>query len=403
TCPGYVPGPERRDAPAAPSAGGSRIGHEAAGATGPSAHDARNEGTGGALGRVVRPGPSSSSLKGSSGPEGATDGTATPGQAEDRPSSHPAPKAQIPKRSPSGTFPAPRLAGEQATALGPDPRRAPRRTPGAVAGAVPRTRTPSRPRGSEPDEPTRAAPRAATPPRPLHAGPARLVFGGAASESRPSRAKLVVGGEASAAPPGRAKLVVGGGDPAARPSRAKLIVGGGDAAGADGPAVTTRSETQDLALQPWAMPTMQVTMPENILGPLPDRLRRLGAGTHPQARALPGEVALPRSSILLKAAAQARPIAVEVAGEEEALEPTRTLEPLPSPEASWLAESVNPDERLTPKEILRLVPIWVWVLLAALLLGLLLIFASTEPVDSRVLPEERRMMPGLEARVDPEL
>src|SRR5690606_42039113 len=98
TCPGYVPGPERRDAPAAPSAGGSRIGHEAAGATGPSAHDARNEGTGGALGRVVRPGPSSSSLKGSSGPEGATDGTATPGQAEDRPSSHPAPKRSEERR-----------------------------------------------------------------------------------------------------------------------------------------------------------------------------------------------------------------------------------------------------------------------------------------------------------------
>src|SRR5690606_34033870 len=122
---------------------------------------------------------------------------------------------------------------------------------------------------------------------------AKLVVGEAASESappptakpsdsgapiegaKPIRAKLVIGGAAADAQrPSRGKLVVGGAAAElARPSRGRLVISGGATAGPSAQ-VTTRSETLDLALEPGELPTQQVTMPGDLLGPLPGPLKR---------------------------------------------------------------------------------------------------------------------------------
>lgn len=83
----------------------------------------------------------------------------------------------------------------------------------------------------------------------------------------------------------------------------------------------------------------------------------------------------------------------------EAGEPFKPFghDPVPSTEATWLSEPVRPEERLTARQVLHLIPVWVWIGLGILVLAAVLLFGSTEPVETRVLPETRGMMPGLEA------
>ena len=141
-------------------------------------------------------------------------------------------------------------------------------------------------------------------------------------------------------------------------------------------------------------------MPGDLLGPLPGPLKRHRRPTPWKTSGLvshPGEIDLGRlpPEVLVRAHAKTAGAEAEELHQTAQKQVPPLLGPEPVSEAPWLANPVRPEERLTAAQLVRMVPIWVWILLGLGLIAILALFIATEPSDSRPLPSDMGTIPEI--------